>query len=659
MAHFYQFHYAADIVLQKIKKMKRILLIVFGMGMMNNMLRAQNVGINEPSPVGSRLVVKGSQSGLENILLLKNGFNDTVLSIGNNIEGHFGTETTPGVFTMHGSGEALRLQGYNAALHFYDDYNTNKAFMRLSNNNFQIGTTAQSNMPVNIAPTGYTTATFQPNGNVGIGISFPNQKLDINGAIKIGTTTTNSPGSLRYENGKLELGNGTTWSAMENLPSGAIVGSDNYSPTNPLLAAGFTFHSIQETGVTRFDKFSGSAGQLGGSWMSTYTFGDPNRITPFNHTSSYNGLATAAGDDVYITSGLFTWIMRYNTLKDSFSNVSLAGLPQTYVNLTNHGAVWTGSKLIIWGGRISGVELNTGYIYNPTTNSWTAMSTVNAPAPRSDYSYLWNGTNFIVWGGKNGAALLNSGAMYNPSNDTWTPISSINAPSNRWANAIVWHNNKLLIWGGKNDFTNSTTGILTDGAMYDPGNGSWTSISSANAPEYLYVKDRFYAYNGTDLFALGTTFETNQLWTRLYKYNFASNNWLQMASLQASNGGFIFQDYVGYFFNGKIMISGGKGSIPLGPGQPAIITYGNSPVYDIATDTWSNQSLPKYNTAIKRTLAVGCSATSCCFMFGGYIEDGTAETNIGGGRYFFNSQANLSNNYIKYPNSIMYYFKKN
>ena len=46
--------------------MKRILLLVFGLGMMNHSIKAQNVGINEPTPVGARLVVKGIHSGLEN-----------------------------------------------------------------------------------------------------------------------------------------------------------------------------------------------------------------------------------------------------------------------------------------------------------------------------------------------------------------------------------------------------------------------------------------------------------------------------------------------------------------------------------------------------------------------------------------------------------------
>jgi hypothetical protein len=45
---------------------------------------------------------------------------------------------------------------------------------------------------------------------------------------------------------------------------------------------------------------------------------------------------------------------------------------------SDHTAVWTGSEMIIWGG-YSGIVLNTGGRYNPSTDSWTATNTTNAP----------------------------------------------------------------------------------------------------------------------------------------------------------------------------------------------------------------------------------------------------------------------------------------
>ena len=46
--------------------------------------------------------------------------------------------------------------------------------------------------------------------------------------------------------------------------------------------------------------------------------------------------------------------------------------------------MWTGSEMIVWGGESDGISyLNTGGRYNPSTDSWTATSTTNAPAGRT------------------------------------------------------------------------------------------------------------------------------------------------------------------------------------------------------------------------------------------------------------------------------------
>src|SRR5437899_1779232 len=69
---------------------------------------------------------------------------------------------------------------------------------------------------------------------------------------------------------------------------------------------------------------------------------------------------------------------------------------------SGHTAVWTGSEMIVWGG--SGHEegvggINTGWRYNPATDSWTATTRVNAPSARRQHTAVWTGSEMIVWGG--------------------------------------------------------------------------------------------------------------------------------------------------------------------------------------------------------------------------------------------------------------------
>src|SRR4029077_1154639 len=67
-----------------------------------------------------------------------------------------------------------------------------------------------------------------------------------------------------------------------------------------------------------------------------------------------------------------------------------------------HTAVWTGSEMIVWGGSDDTIfmgDLNTGGRYNPSTDSWVATSTTNAPTARVGHTAVWTGTEMIVWGG--------------------------------------------------------------------------------------------------------------------------------------------------------------------------------------------------------------------------------------------------------------------
>ena len=76
--------------------------------------------------------------------------------------------------------------------------------------------------------------------------------------------------------------------------------------------------------------------------------------------------------------------------------------------------------------------LNTGGRYNPSTDSWTATSTTNAPAARVGHTAVWTGSEMIVWGGyRSASGDLNTGGRYNPSTDSWTATSTTNAPTAR------------------------------------------------------------------------------------------------------------------------------------------------------------------------------------------------------------------------------------
>ena len=144
-----------------------------------------------------------------------------------------------------------------------------------------------------------------------------------------------------------------------------------------------------------------------------------------------------------------------------------------------HTAIWTGSEMIIWGGENSpfGPPLNTGARYDPTTDSWTVTSTINAPDARSSHTAVWTGTEMIVWGGGSNIE-LNTGGRYNPIADAWVATGTTNAPLARVNHTAVWTGSEMIIWGGSGCGSNC---VLNSGSRYNPTNDSWTPTSTTNA----------------------------------------------------------------------------------------------------------------------------------------------------------------------------------
>src|SRR5439155_869606 len=120
----------------------------------------------------------------------------------------------------------------------------------------------------------------------------------------------------------------------------------------------------------------------------------------------------------------------------------------------NHTAIWTGSEMIVWGGFGSTINnlvnhLNNGGKYNPTTDSWTATSMTNAPSARFLQTAVWTGSQMIVWGGRDGSGdPLGTGGKYNPGTNSWTTTSIANAPAARRLHTAVWSGSQMIVWGG-------------------------------------------------------------------------------------------------------------------------------------------------------------------------------------------------------------------
>jgi len=172
--------------------------------------------------------------------------------------------------------------------------------------------------------------------------------------------------------------------------------------------------------------------------------------------------------------------------------------------------LWNGSRIIRWGGNSKPNNMrgsfqfdvyNDGAMLDPNTLTWTPMSQTGAPEARFDCSSLiLEDGRIFVWGGvdRTGRDLLNSGGIYDPSSDSWTSVTTTGAPSARMSNGIVEANGKVYIFGGLS-LVNNQQSKLNTGGVYDLATGAWSALpSSSNVP----ARTGTLLSDGARLFAL-------------------------------------------------------------------------------------------------------------------------------------------------------------
>ena len=144
-------------------------------------------------------------------------------------------------------------------------------------------------------------------------------------------------------------------------------------------------------------------------------------------------------------------------------------------------AVWTGNSFIVWGGQGAASALNTGaqllFNFGVPQSSWQTLTASGAPSARSGHTAVWTGQKMIIWGGSNGGAYPGDGAAYDPVAQNWAPLSSANAPSARSGHNAIWTGAEMVVVGGVN-----ASGVLADGAAYNPVTDKWRSLTNPGSP---------------------------------------------------------------------------------------------------------------------------------------------------------------------------------
>ncbi|MDI1477088.1 kelch repeat-containing protein [Polyangium sp. y55x31] len=129
-----------------------------------------------------------------------------------------------------------------------------------------------------------------------------------------------------------------------------------------------------------------------------------------------------------------------------------------------HAAEWTGTEMIVWGGYDLLGPASIGARYKPKIE-WSFMTTEGAPDLRQYHTAVWIAPRLIVWGGQNvDGTYLNTGSLYNPATNTWSAKPIPTAPVGRAHHTAISTGSKMVIWGG----VTPGGGVTNTGGILDP-----------------------------------------------------------------------------------------------------------------------------------------------------------------------------------------------
>lgn len=329
--------------------------------------------------------------------------------------------------------------------------------------------------------------------NTGINTTTPVQTLDVNGAIKVGNSSNNQAGSIRYNSGNFEGGNGTSWQNL-GLPSKAIILAQSVD-TASIKSAGFSV-------LRQMDNWDTVSIPVTTNYAGSWTIGFPlssSTVTPASSASAesviYNNHFIYYGQDAYLYD--------YDISAQKWTklpNISPLGVR------TACSVVLVGNDIYVMGGwqYVVGpgfVIYNNGAKYNLVSNTWTSIA--NIPVNNCYQFTAAIGTDIYLL---NGCSTFSGNFVYskkmyryNTITNTWsadlavagTPSGINQGQAAVWNSKFVYHSNALAI------------------AAYDPVSHATTFISPGISGEPL--SQGLHTVAGNKLYVLGAIADTTDI----------------------------------------------------------------------------------------------------------------------------------------------------
>ncbi|MGV3660278.1 MAG: Kelch repeat-containing protein [Prosthecobacter sp.] len=304
--------------------------------------------------------------------------------------------------------------------------------------------------------------------------------------------------------------------------------------------------------------------------------------------------------------------------------------------------IWAGSQMIVWGGMDPGsmTYLNTGYRFNPSTSSWSTMSTTGAPAARGQSYAAWNDTEMVVWGGKGSSGgpppatslSYNDGGRYNPSTDTWQSISATDAPPFRNHGSATLGAGKLMVWAGlqTGDMMGMGYKFMKHGGVYDLATSTWSPLNNGSpAPRFGHTS----VWTGTEMIVWGGAASTmavpglDATFNDGARFNPSTGVWTPLPAANAPSGRY---GHTAVWTGTEMIVWGGQ---RYDTGTPMVVTLNTGARFNPLTNTWTALPTLFGPSARSRHVALWTGSPMNQMIIWGGLSDGMSMATNTGARY--------------------------
>jgi N-acetylneuraminic acid mutarotase len=214
------------------------------------------------------------------------------------------------------------------------------------------------------------------------------------GSIGIGATATGA----RYNPST------DTWTptSMNNVPSPRPAHTAVWTGSEMVIWGGGPLAPYEATG--------GRYNPATDSWTATALTGVP--AGRAGHSAVWTGTEMIVWGGIGFGGTKFNDGARYNPVSNGWTPMKASGLEAR----SAFTGVWAHSKFIVWGGSgTSGTQLQTGGVYDLATDSWTSTLTdPTTPGEREGHAAVWTGTQMLLWGGRSGSNIFIDMFSYSP-----------------------------------------------------------------------------------------------------------------------------------------------------------------------------------------------------------------------------------------------------